>query len=93
LLLALQQAKLVDTTKGVAAGSRLNCSPRRIDLAHVYRAVEESDPFCIPWRKANPSCPIGSCIGPVLAGVVHSAQQALERELRKVTIADILARL
>jgi Rrf2 family protein len=93
LLLALQRANLVDTTKGAAAGSRLHCSPRRIDLAQVYRAVEESDPFCIPSRKANPSCPIGSCIGPVLAGIIASAQQALERELRKVTIANILARL
>src|SRR6266436_6158925 len=62
LLLALQRAKLVETRKGAGSGYRLSRSPGRINLAQVYRAVENSQPFAIPSGKPNPACPIGSCI-------------------------------
>ena len=35
LLLALQRAKLIDTSMGAGAGSRLSRSPARIDLAQT----------------------------------------------------------
>jgi DNA-binding IscR family transcriptional regulator len=38
LLLTLQRAKLVETSKGAGSGSRLSRSPRRINLAEVYTA-------------------------------------------------------
>ena len=62
LLLALQRAKLVDTCKGAGAGSRLSRSPRRIDLAEVYRSVEDAELFATPSRKPNAACPVGKCI-------------------------------
>jgi Rrf2 family protein len=93
LLLPLQAAGLVDTIRGGTAGSRLNCSPRRIDLANVYRAVEDSDLFCVPALRGNPHCPVGSCVGAIIREAIEPAQRALERELKKVTIADILVRV
>ena len=41
LLLALQHARLVETGKGAGSGSRLSRSPGRINLAEIYRAVED----------------------------------------------------
>src|ERR1019366_4739993 len=90
LLLALQRAKLVETRKGAGSGSRLSRSPRRIDLAEVYRAVENAEPFASPSRKPNAACPVGKCIRKTLDRVFASAQSALERDLEKTTLADVM---
>ena len=90
LLLALQRAKLVETCKGAGSGSRLSRSPRRIDLAEVYRAVEDAEPFAIPSRKPNAACPVGKCIRETLERVFASAESALERDLGKTTLADVM---
>lgn len=90
LLLALQRAKLVDTRKGAGSGSRLSRSPTRINLAEIYRAVEDAEPFASPSRKPNAACPVGSCIQGALDQVFSSAQQALERDLARTTLASLL---
>ena len=91
LLLALQQADLVETSKGAGAGSRLSRSPGRINLAEIYRAVEDCEPFASPARKPNAACPVGHCIQAALDKVFASAQQALERDLEKTTLAGLIA--
>lgn len=93
LLLALQRAKLVETRKGADSGSRLSCSPARINLAQVYRAVEESDPFPSPTKKPNAACPVGNCIRDTLNAVFASAELALERDLEKTTLAGLLEKV
>ena len=93
LLLALQRAKLVETCKGAGSGSRLSRSPRRIDLAEVYRAVENAEPFAIPSRKPNAACPVGKCIRKTLDRIFASAQSALERDLEKTTLADVMGKV
>lgn len=90
LLLALQRAKLVDTCKGAGAGSRLNCAPRRINMAQIYRAVEDIGTFGTPSRKANPACPVGHCMREMLERIFASAERALERDLEKTTLADVI---
>jgi Rrf2 family protein len=90
LLLALQRARLVETRKGPGAGSRLSRSPRSINLAEVYRAVEDAEPFATPARKPSRSCPVGSCIADALDKIFESAETALERDLAKTTLADVL---
>jgi Rrf2 family protein len=90
LLLALQRAKLVETGKGAGSGSRLSRSPRRIDLAEVFRAVEDAEPFANPPRKPNAACPVGKCIRETLDRVFASAQSALERDLERTTLADVI---
>src|SRR6185436_6909668 len=69
LLLALQRAKLVNTSKGAGSGSRLSRSPSGIDLAQIYRAVEDHEPFIMPRAKPNRACPVGSCIQTTLQEV------------------------
>jgi DNA-binding IscR family transcriptional regulator len=90
LLLALQRAKLVETGKGAGSGSRLSRSPGRINLAEVYRAVENAEPFATPSRKPNAACPIGHCIRETLARVFASAETALERDLERTTLATVI---
>lgn len=91
LLLALQRARLVETGKGAGSGSRLSRAPSRINMAEVYRAVEEVEAFATPSRKPNASCPVGNCIRDTLAGIFASAQLALERDLEKTTLAGLIA--
>jgi Rrf2 family protein len=90
LLLALQKARLVDTCKGAGSGSRLSRSPKRINLAEVYRAVEAAEAFATPSRKPDAACPVGHCIRAELDRVFASAQNALERDLAKTTLADVI---
>jgi Rrf2 family protein len=90
LLLSLQKARLVETGKGAGSGSRLSRSPARIALAEVYRAVEEEEPFTMPPGRPNRECPVGHCIQSALEKVFASAEAAMERELAKTTLADII---
>lgn len=90
LLLALQRARMVETRKGAGFGSRLGRSPARINLAEVYRAVEAAEPFATPPKKPNSSCPVGNCIRETLHQVFRSAEEALERDLEKTTLASLV---
>jgi Rrf2 family protein len=90
LLLSLQKARLVDTCKGAGAGSRLSRSPRRINLAEVYRSVEDAESFATPARKPNAACPVGHGILEVLDKLFGSAQSAMEKDLAKTTLADVI---
>jgi len=90
LLLSLQRARLVETCKGAGSGSRLSRSPGRINLAQVYRAVEEVEPFATPARKPNEACPVGHCIRKALNRIFGSAQIAMERDLEKTNLADVI---
>ena len=90
LLLTLKRAKLIETGKGAGSGSRLSRSPARINLAQVYRAVENSEPFAPPSTKPNPACPVGNCIRRALNQVFASAEAALENDLAKTTLSSVL---
>jgi len=90
LLLSLQRARLVDTCKGAGSGSRLNRSPGRINLAEIYEAVEEAEPFAKPPRKPNTACPVGHCIRKELERIFASARKALESDLEKTSLADVI---
>jgi Rrf2 family protein len=90
LLLALQRARLVDTCKGAGSGSRLNYAPKRINMAQVYRAVEAAEAFGKPVRKPNATCPVGHCMRGELEKIFTSAETALERDLEKTTLADVI---
>lgn len=90
LLLSLQKARLVETCKGAGSGSRLSRSPRHINLAEVYRAVEDSESFARPARKPNDACPVGHYILETLSRIFASAQGAMENDLAKTTLADVI---
>lgn len=90
LLLDLQRARLVETTKGAGAGSRLSRAPGRINLAEVFRAVEEEETFGRPSGKPNQACPVAQCMRDELDRVFGSARVALERDLERTTLANLM---
>src|SRR5215831_4696049 len=90
LLLALQRAKLVETRKGPGFGSRLNRSPARINLAEIYQAVELEAPFVLPRKRANDGCPVGCGISSAMSNVFAAAQEALQQELARTTLASFV---
>jgi Rrf2 family protein len=90
LLLTLQRARLVETSKGVGAGSRLSRSPGRINLAEVFRAVEAAEAFSKPSKNPDKACPVGHCIRETLDRIFTSAQAAMEKDLEKTTLAGVI---
>ena len=90
LLLLLQAAGFVETRKGAGSGSRLGRAPGRITLAEVYQAVETEEPFASHSKRPNKACPVGNCIQAELEKVFASAKAALEQELARTSLADIL---
>lgn len=90
LLLDLQRARLVETCKGAGSGSRLSRAPGRINLAEIFRAVEDAEPFSKPSRKPNAACPVGNCMRAELERIFLSAHAALERDLERTTLASLI---
>jgi len=92
LLLTLQAARLVETRKGPGLGSRLSRPATRINLAQVFRAVECDESFAMPRRSPNEACPVGQCIRAALEEVFSSARAALEHDLARTSLANIVER-
>lgn len=90
LLLNLRAARLIETRRGPGSGSRLSRPATRINLAEVYRAVEDAEPFVFPRREPNHACPIGQGIRAALEQVCRRAWQAVQRDLARVTLASVL---
>jgi Rrf2 family protein len=90
LLSALQRAGLVETRKGVGSGSRLGQPPAKISLADIYRAVEAGQGLAMPPKKPNSQCPVGSCIQRTLSDVFSSVEDAVLKNLKKMTLGTVL---
>ena len=95
-LLSLKAAGMVEVKAG-SGGASLIKAPKDITLLDVYRAVdavENTDGGIFRFHEnPNPACPVGRNIHTVLDGHLSSAQRALEDELQKVTLADLIKTL
>ena len=95
-LLSLKAAGMVEVKAG-SGGASLIKAPKDITLLDVYRAVdavESTDGGIFRFHEnPNPACPVGRNIHTVLDGHLSSAQRALEDELQKVTLADLIKTL
>lgn len=95
-LLSLKAAGMVEVKAG-SGGASLIKAPKDITLLDVYRAVdavENTDGGIFRFHEnPNPACPVGRNIHTVLDGHLASAQRALEDELQKVTLADLIKTL
>ncbi len=90
LLAQLKKAGLVCTQKGSSGGARLCDEPENVSLDSIYRAVELAPSFGTHRQKPNQRCPVGAGIERVLDEVFASAQTALESELARRTLRDVL---
>ena len=95
ILLQLQKAGLVETAAGVG-GSHLVKKPEEINLLSIYKAVNEDNVHRTVFSfhpSPNSQCPLGKNIHRILDPVLDNAQKALEGELQKTTLADMLSQL
>jgi len=71
-------------------------TPEEITLLAVYNAVNEGEDERELFNfhpSPNPQCPIGNSIHRVLDPALNAAQKAMEAELQKTTLADLLSQL
>jgi Rrf2 family protein len=90
ILSLLAQAGLVSTTEGAGGGTTLAQPAETITLGTVYRAVEPGDLFGATRNDPNPLCPVGRCVQTVLTNYLEQFETALENQMDKVTVADVL---
>ncbi|AMJ65354.1 Rrf2 family transcriptional regulator [Hymenobacter sp. PAMC 26628] len=90
----LKKAGLVEV-RAAAGGTFLRRAPASISLLDVYQAVEvvaEGKLFHV-HASPNPRCAVGRNIQAALDATLARAQTALERELARVTLAQVVTDL
>ena len=90
LLGMMEKQHLVTVQRGSNAGWKLARKPEEITLLDVYRAVKPDALFSLHHTPPNERCIIGHGIGPALNKVYANVQNALDQELARTTIADVL---
>ena len=89
----LREAEIVETRQG-SGGAHLAKPANEITLYDVYRAVEcvDNDEGLFHFHEnPNAKCPVGRNIHKIMDGRLEAAQAALENELKKTTLAEIIA--
>lgn len=91
LLQQLKKAGIVNVTRG-SGGSDLERPAGEITLLDVYNAaecVEEGELFHF-HENPNPLCPVGKNIHAILDTRLTKIQEAMEREMKSVTIKEVI---
>lgn len=86
----LKSAGIVEVARG-SGGADLSKPLDRITFLDIYKAVEcvgNGELFHF-HENPNPKCPVGRNIHTVLDNRLDKVQQAMENELKKITLADI----
>lgn len=92
LLQQLKKAGIVQVVRGTG-GTDLARPIKEITLLDVYNAVEcvDEDGLFHFHENPNPLCPVGRNIHAVLDVRLEKIQESMEREMKAVTIQDVLA--
>ena len=90
ILAQLSSAGLVVSRAGACGGTQLSRKPKDIGLLEVYRAVSSGELFELHRHKPNPKCPVGGNIEQVLAKLQVNVNKAIDRELAKYTLDDVI---
>jgi Rrf2 family protein len=93
LLSRLAAAGLTTAQLGPKGGALLRRPAEEISLLDVYRAVEQPELFAMHRSQPDRSCHVGRNIQPVLRAATAKAEQALQAELGRTSIAEIAARV
>ena len=87
----LKAAGLVEVARG-SGGASITKPLEEITFLDIYRAVDcvgESGLFHF-HENPNPECPVGRNIHNILDEKLVRVQQAMERELASITLADVM---
>lgn len=91
LMAALKKAGLLLSQRGQAK-PRIARSIEKITLLDVYRAVEGNKPLLHLDTHTNPDCGVGINIQLVIQEYYQKVQQAAEKAMQEITLADIIQR-
>ncbi|MDE5765222.1 MAG: Rrf2 family transcriptional regulator [Ruminococcus sp.] len=88
----LRDAGIVRTRQG-SGGTNLAKAPDEITLYDIYNAVDctKDDGLFRFHENPNIKCPVGRNIHKIMDDRLEAAQTALENELKKTTLAQIVA--
>lgn len=93
ILVKLSKAKLVVTTVGKSGGYDLARSPESISLLEIYSAVNPPSAFAIHSYPESKGCIVSCNIKGVMGEVLDGTQKALESDLGRTTLADVVAKI
>ncbi len=85
----LREAGIVSSRPGVGGGWELVRDPTDITLGDVWRAIQADDRL-LGLHQVNPRCEVGRAIQRHLAAVDRRAKAALQSELDRITVAEML---
>ncbi|SFL94200.1 DNA-binding transcriptional regulator, IscR family [Gracilibacillus orientalis] len=88
----LKKANLLKGGPGVT-GYSLVKKPQQITLLEIYKAVTTEEELFAIHDQPNPNCDVGRNIQATLNTSLTQAQQAMENELKRQTLADIIEHL
>ena len=94
LLSQLKDAGLIEVKRGT--GGAENLKPlEEITFLDVYRAVDciEENTLFHFHENPNPNCPVGKNIHNILDDKLIRVQEAMEKELKSITLEDVMADL
>lgn len=87
----LRRAGLVETRQGKGGGSRLARPAGAITLLDVYRATESGPALKAHVPDCDSPCPVARNMERVLDKVNERLETTLAAELRRATVADLVA--
>ena len=93
ILVKLSKAKLVKTTVGKSGGYDLARSPKSISLLDIYSAVNPPNAFAIHTYPKSKGCVVSCNIKEVMSDVLVGTQEAVDRDLRRTTLADVVSKI
>ena len=91
ILSQLKEAGLIEVKRGTGGAGTIK-PLEEITFLDVYRAVEciEENTLFHFHENPNPACPVGRNIHNILDDKLFKAQEAMEQELKSITMADVI---
>lgn len=85
----LSSAGIVEIKAGVG-GASLAKSPNEITLLDIFKAVEKEESLFHFHENPNPQCPVGRTVHSVMDGKLDNIQSAMENEMAKITLNQLV---
>ena len=85
----LREAGIVSSRPGVGGGWGLVRDPADITLGDAWRAIQADDRL-LGLHHVNPRCEVGQAIQHHLAAIDRRASAAVQSELDRITVAEML---
>lgn len=92
ILQKLKSAGIITVARGNVGSMEINKDLKDITFYDVYKAVDcvDDEGLFHFHENPNPNCPVGRNIHNVLDKRLDAIQQAMENEMKKSTLADVI---